>query len=1196
MNLDSFFHKIFSFFEPKKHNVEEYKIVNTNIHISDIPRSCYLVIKKYGLIIFLHKLINFIRFSFRKYFREIQNLYHSSILSYKTDGLSGLVFRSFNFLFYGKGVLSRDELIKRGILKKEKINTSITDIHSTLESFSRNGKEQIVIISHDATKTGAPLLALNITKTLKKNFNKEVIIVLIQGGPLEEEFKKYGLVIDLSHKSLASITQKEEIVVNDIFESLSKLGINKCIGNTVLSGTLLPIAKKYGFSVISLVHEQSKTIKDNNFTEATNSLLRYSDKLIFSSDFVKDDFSSNFQKFDKEVFVRPQGIYLQNTFYDEKETARKVLRRRLELEDNSKIILGAGFGNLRKGVDLFFEVANQVTKEKKELETYFVWMGEWDNSLRDKLLKKADTEGFLDRIILIGFESDPSIFFAGADLFLLTSRQDPFPSVVLNAMDCGIPVIAFDKAGGSPEILAGQQGVVVPYLNIDLMKKEVLCLLTNKELYKNISEHSKKAVREKFIFEDYVKFLLDQISGIRGISLSKTFSRKFKVSVIVPNYNYENFLTERLQSIINQTYKPFEIVFLDDNSQDNSIQLAEKILSTSRISYKIISNKVNQGCFSQWAKGVGEASGDLIWIAEADDSCELTFLESLVSKFEDPEVGLAYCQSARMNESSEKQETYLSCLETTAEHDNRWRTDYVNSGADEIRNYMVVKNTLFNASALIMRKDLLFKLKEDIGGGFKQAGDWYTYVKILQNSKIAFCAETLNYHRYHSKNIVSRSGQITDDKARQLVSESLDIQNMITSQFLISKKRLAQSFEHTKLVCRNNLRREIDTFPEYLSKISIFDEKKYFQKKRILFFSTNDNWGGSEVSCAGLARKFSQENYFVGLCMKKQHPQPEIIREISCEKQIALLERLDNGDYCKSSDVRAFINNFEPDLVFISQGHMFEGREMMLWCQSNGYDYVNFIPLITEQHVEIINPDKESLFENRKLLGESKMIFSDNRPAQKLLEKIFGRKFDNFLVIRNTFDVPYNQTPLWEEDTDGFFKLIFIGRLYFLHKGLDLLLEVLAMKKWKERHLQIIAFGEGSDRDAIEEYIESKNIRNFLLRGYTNDLKREIIKCHGIIFPSKMEGTPISLVDAMLCHRMAIITPVGGMTEFIKDGETGFVADAPTAEAIDSCMERAWERRYEWQKIGENAGREVRNLVPEFPHKQCVEIIDKILN
>ena len=105
------------------------------------------------------------------------------------------------------------------------------------------------------------------------------------------------------------------------------------------------------------------------------------------------------------------------------------------------------------------------------------------------------------------------------------------------------------------------------------------------------------------------------------------------VSIIIPNYNHADYLEERIRSILNQTYTNYEIIILDDRSTDNSIEIINKFRDNSHIS-NIIINEENSGSpFKQWFKGISLAKGDLIWIAECDDSCELCMLERLVDTY-----------------------------------------------------------------------------------------------------------------------------------------------------------------------------------------------------------------------------------------------------------------------------------------------------------------------------------------------------------------------------------------------------------------------------------------------------------------------------------------------------------------------------------------------------------------------------------
>ena len=129
-----------------------------------------------------------------------------------------------------------------------------------------------------------------------------------------------------------------------------------------------------------------------------------------------------------------------------------------------------------------------------------------------------------------------------------------------------------------------------------------------------------------------------------------------KVSVIIPNYNYANYIIERIDSVLMQTYPIYELIILDDCSPDNSVEVINKKIEQIKKEYPeikiqfIINEKNSGGCvFKQWKKGFDAATGEFIWIAEADDSAENNFVEELVKPFDDSEVVLSYCESARID-------------------------------------------------------------------------------------------------------------------------------------------------------------------------------------------------------------------------------------------------------------------------------------------------------------------------------------------------------------------------------------------------------------------------------------------------------------------------------------------------------------------------------------------------------------------
>lgn len=232
-----------------------------------------------------------------------------------------------------------------------------------------------------------------------------------------------------------------------------------------------------------------------------------------------------------------------------------------------------------------------------------------------------------------------------------------------------------------------------------------------------------------------------------------------KVTVIVPNYNHGPFLNQRIDSVLEQSYADFEVILMDDASSDGSLEVLQSYASDSRVRL-IMPNTVNTGIpFKQWNKGVAEARGEYIWIAESDDFAKPALLATLVDVLDrHPNVGLAYCQSLAVDGSGAVTGTlqgWTDDLDAT-----RWSADHVGNGPDECRRFVVQKCTIPNASAVVFRKDAYLRVgsaDED----FRLSGDWMMWAKLLLDSDVAFVAEPLNCFRMHQNTVRSNSARTT---------------------------------------------------------------------------------------------------------------------------------------------------------------------------------------------------------------------------------------------------------------------------------------------------------------------------------------------------------------------------------------------------------------------------------------------------
>lgn len=214
-----------------------------------------------------------------------------------------------------------------------------------------------------------------------------------------------------------------------------------------------------------------------------------------------------------------------------------------------------------------------------------------------------------------------------------------------------------------------------------------------------------------------------------------------KVSVILPNYNHAKHLTSRIDSILNQSFTDFEIIFLDDASKDDSLTIIAAY-ADSRITH-IVKNTQNSGStFLQWERGLKLATGQYIWIAESDDVASPDFLLTLVSKLEaNTELAVAFSASTWIDQNGKV------IHETSHESENLWN-------ATELITGDFLKGTvIYNASSAVFRKEGIKNVDFTELSKFRYAGDWLFWVQLIKDKKVYRTSQRLNQFRRHDGNV-----------------------------------------------------------------------------------------------------------------------------------------------------------------------------------------------------------------------------------------------------------------------------------------------------------------------------------------------------------------------------------------------------------------------------------------------------------
>mgnify|MGYP002578364626 FL=1 len=278
----------------------------------------------------------------------------------------------------------------------------------------------------------------------------------------------------------------------------------------------------------------------------------------------------------------------------------------------------------------------------------------------------------------------------------------------------------------------------------------------------------------------------------------KLTEESIKISVVVPNYNYSNYLYQRVYSILNQNYKIHELIILDDASKDNSLfyieQIEQKI--SEFVNVKVVVNDINSGnAFSQWQKGMNLASGDYVWVAEADDYAKKNFLNEVVSPLkENNNIVISYADTGFIDSNG-----YITKNSLVDQIDilktNHWNASYVNNGIAEINCYSYLNCTIPNVSGTIIKKGNYDEIFEE-AKKYHQSGDWFTYLNILNLGDISFINKALNYYRVHGNNI----SQTFDKKAHIL--EIQRIYKFVKEKYGIDEEQKIQMYNRIKFLCK----------------------------------------------------------------------------------------------------------------------------------------------------------------------------------------------------------------------------------------------------------------------------------------------------------------------------------------------------------------------------------------------------------
>ena len=222
------------------------------------------------------------------------------------------------------------------------------------------------------------------------------------------------------------------------------------------------------------------------------------------------------------------------------------------------------------------------------------------------------------------------------------------------------------------------------------------------------------------------------------------------VSVIIPNYNHAPYLRQRIDSVLHQTYRDFEVIILDDCSPDDSRRVIDDYRHDPRVSHIVLNQENTGNTFVQWQRGIALAQGDYIWIAESDDVAEPQLLQTLMAELlANPQAVVAYCHSRMIGTDGEPLDM------TWHPHGSSGRT-LTYDGPTFARRKMLVKNHIYNASMVVFRKSVFALLPTDYQH-YRYCGDWLFWTYVCLHGQVVEVCRPLNLYRQHQNKVTAHS-------------------------------------------------------------------------------------------------------------------------------------------------------------------------------------------------------------------------------------------------------------------------------------------------------------------------------------------------------------------------------------------------------------------------------------------------------
>jgi L-malate glycosyltransferase len=356
-------------------------------------------------------------------------------------------------------------------------------------------------------------------------------------------------------------------------------------------------------------------------------------------------------------------------------------------------------------------------------------------------------------------------------------------------------------------------------------------------------------------------------------------------------------------------------------------------------------------------------------------------------------------------------------------------------------------------------------------------------------------------------------------------------------------------------------------------------------------------WGGSEYLWAGSAKKALENGHDVYLSIYDWSVSHPVIQDlIALGAHILPRKRHPRSWFFLRRAVRKLVRrspyqdifDIHPDIICVNQGSTCDIAyfpDLINLATSSNIPYMticqhNMDLALENQHRQLVN----------SFFSKANRVLFVSQSNLDLAKRQLASPLPNASVVQNPVNISSIDPEIFPPSST--IKFASVARFDVSNKGQDLLLESLSSEKWKDRDWECNFYGTGEDLDYLQKLTALYKIHDRVkFKGHVSDVRKIWAENHILVLPSRAEGTPLSLMEAMLCGRPSVVTDVGGNIEWVSEGETGFISPATTVSSFQAALERAWQAKDNWERMGNSAHDIAISKFDTNPAKTLLEII-----